>query len=44
MEGMRHTNGYTDAHELSSLQRRAYGVDRVAQCDTNAHGEDNPYD
>jgi len=42
--GMRHTNRYTDAHELASLQRWTHGVDGVPQRDTNAHGEDNPYD
>ena len=43
MEGMRRTNWYTDAHELSSLQRWTHGVNCISQCDADAHGEDDPY-
>jgi len=44
MEGMRLTNWYTDAHELSSLQRWTHGINRVPQRDTDAHGENDPND
>lgn len=40
---MKLTNRYTNANELSLLQRRAYVVDRISEHDADCHGENNPY-
>lgn len=36
------TNWYTDTDEFAFLQRRANGVDGVAERDADAHGDEDP--
>ena len=38
------TDWYTDTNEFAFLQRRTDGVNSVAECDANAHCDENPED